>query len=178
MPNSSDSTNLGCALPERLVAIVQTREAYLRSSGAAEWSGGVYDGRLRVALMDGTGVGPATRRTFAHELAHACLAEKGRFPPWLHEGIAQRLSGDRLTSAARHSIQQAIAEGQLPTLERLNPHGADTNQAQLVYGLALWAVDLLFEKHGEIGIRNILGNGSLLAQLTREMNREFGLVKQ
>lgn len=167
------STQLGCAVPERLVAIVQQREAYLRASGAEEWSAGQYDGRIRVALMDERGVGPHTRRAFAHELTHACLANIGRFPTWLHEGIAQRMSGDRLTAEARRNLTEAISARRLPKLEALAAHGA--GKPRDIYDLALLATDLLLEKHGEMGIRNILANPSLLEQITTELDRELGL---
>ncbi|MBS1875914.1 MAG: hypothetical protein JSU00_22050 [Acidobacteria bacterium] len=169
------STQLGCSIPERLVAIVQKREAYLASSGAAEWSAGQYDGRIRVALIDESGVGAKTRRSFAHELAHACLANIGRFPAWLHEGVAQRLSGDQVSPDTRQRIVAAIAAKQMPKLEALDPRGAAADQARNIYGLALLAANLLFEKHGDMGIRNILANPSLLGRITEELDRELGL---
>ena len=67
------AAQLGCTSEERIVAIVQSREAYLRSTGAAEWSGGQYDGRIHIAWTDGSQVGPAMQRALAHELVHACL---------------------------------------------------------------------------------------------------------
>ena len=45
------SAQLGCTSGERIVAIVQSRESYLRSTGAAEWSGGQYDGRIHIAWI-------------------------------------------------------------------------------------------------------------------------------
>src|SRR3984957_8808906 len=50
---SNIAAQLGCTPDERIVAIVQSREAYLRSTGAAEWSGGQYDGRIHIAWTDG-----------------------------------------------------------------------------------------------------------------------------
>jgi hypothetical protein len=169
------SAELGCAMPERLVAIVQTRQAYLQASGAAEWSAGQYDGRIRVALIDDNTVGPKTRRVFAHELTHACLANIGSFPPWLHEGLAQRMSGDRLSPDARAAVAKAIAAKRMPKLERLNLAGTGSLQAHEIYALALWATEMLFERHAEMGIRNILRNNGLLGSVTAELNRGLGL---
>jgi hypothetical protein len=81
------SEALGCRSEERLTAIVQTPEAYRQSTGAAERSGGQFDGRIRVALLEKT-PGDLTRQTFAHEIVHACLAQTGEWPAWLHEGLA------------------------------------------------------------------------------------------
>lgn len=58
-------------------------------SGAPDWAGGFYDGKVRLRV--GEPLDPeALRRTAAHEFAHAILeqAAPGRFPIFLHEGIA------------------------------------------------------------------------------------------
>ncbi len=94
------SAQLGCTSEERIVAIVQSRETYLRSTGAAEWSGGQYDGRIHIAWTEGAQLGPQTRRALAHEMVHACLTSipsgGSPWPAWLQEGLAQKLSGDVL----------------------------------------------------------------------------------
>lgn len=171
------SAELGCAPKERLVAVVQSREAYLATTGSAEWSGGRYDGRIRVALVEDAFVGPRTRRVFAHEMVHACLANLGRWPPWLHEGLAQKLSGDRLSPAARARLKGMIEARKFPKLEQLGRNLAAMNagDAQSVYALALLAVERLLELHGQMGLRNMLANPHLLAQLTNELDRDLGL---
>src|SRR5271165_2827284 len=50
------SESLGCTAAERLVAIVQSREAYHKSTDAAEWNGGQFDGRIRVPVAGGQGM--------------------------------------------------------------------------------------------------------------------------
>jgi hypothetical protein len=171
-------TLLGCTLRERIVAVVQSREAYLATTGAAQWSGGSYDGRIRVALIEDDVVGPKTRRAFAHELVHACLAQIGQFPAWLHEGVAQRLSGDRLSPEQRARLRSLIGGKHVPRLEDLGVDfaSADQRTAQDRYALALAAADLLAEHYNEIGIRNILSNPSLFTQVTAELNRKLGLL--
>jgi hypothetical protein len=59
------SSQLGCSSDERIVAIVQSPDADLRSTGAAEWSGGQYDGRIHIAWTEGSQVGPQMRRALA-----------------------------------------------------------------------------------------------------------------
>src|SRR5258708_38231503 len=41
------SFQLGCRADERIVTIVQSREAYLKTTGAPGWSGGGYNGKIR-----------------------------------------------------------------------------------------------------------------------------------
>src|SRR5690606_35507526 len=84
---------LNCPLNDRLVVIVQALESYRRATGAAEWSGGRYDGRIHIAVPPSGQADEYVRETFAHEFVHACLARKGSWPAWLHEGLAQQFSG-------------------------------------------------------------------------------------
>ncbi len=105
------SAQLGCSSGERIVAIVQDRESYRRTTGAAEWSGGQYDGRIHIAWTDGAQIGPQMQRALAHELVHACLtsipAGSTPWPAWLQEGLAQKLSGDTLQPAIRAAVAAA-----------------------------------------------------------------------
>ena len=94
------SFQLGCRAEERIVTIVQSREAYLKTTGAPGWSGGGYDGKIHIPVLDGTQATPRIRQVFAHELVHACLSNIGAWPAWLHEGLAQRLSPARLCGRA------------------------------------------------------------------------------
>src|SRR5579862_6710815 len=47
------SGELGCVAEERIVAIAQSPEAYRKTTDAAEWSGGQFDGRIRVPVAPG-----------------------------------------------------------------------------------------------------------------------------
>lgn len=168
------SFELGCRVEERLTAIVQPLDAYRRSTDAAEWSGGQYDGRIRVAMIE-PAPGPATRRAFAHEIVHACIAGLGDFPAWLHEGLAQRLSGDRLSPETAAALRQALRSGSMPRLERIGQDWSrmSARHSALAYGMALAAVDLFYQHHAALGPRNLLRNPQMLPQITAELNRRL-----
>ena len=174
------SAQLGCNAGERIVAIVQNRDSYLRTTGAAEWSGGQYDGRIHIAWTDGTEVGPQMRRALAHELVHACLtgipSGSAPWPAWLHEGLAQKLSGDTLQPSVRHQLRQLAATRGLPRLENL---GEDWSRmpkqtAVAAYSLALAAADALYENYANYGIRNILNNPDKLPGITADLDQKLG----
>lgn len=170
---------LGCSSDERIVAIVQSRDAYLRGTGAAEWSGGEYDGRIHIAWTEGKQVGPQMRRALAHELVHACLTSIPSggtpWPAWLQEGLAQKLSGDQLSPASRDQLRQLAAARQMPRLEDLHQDWSHLSieNARLAYNLALAAADALFENSS--GIRNVVNNPQGLPQITAELDRKLGL---
>ncbi len=175
------SNLLGCSADERIVAIVQSREAYLRSTGAAEWSGGQYDGRIHISWMDGNEVSPEIRRRLAHELVHACLtnlrAGSTAAPAWLQEGLAQKLSGDTLSTAARDRLRQLAEAHQIPRLEDLRQNWSlmSTENARVAYNLALAAADALYDNYSSYGIRNVVSNPQVLQQVTAELDKMLGL---
>jgi len=174
------AADLGCSSDERIVAIVQSRENYLRSTGAAEWSGGQYDGRIHISWTEGTQVGPQMRRALAHELVHACLTSipsgERPWPAWLQEGLAQKLAGDTLKPSARLQLQQLATAHQLPQLENLRQDWSrlSIENARLAYNLALAAVDSLFENYSNYGIRNILNNPHRLRQIEPALDQKIG----
>jgi hypothetical protein len=175
------SGQLGCPAEERIVAIVQSRDAFLKSTGASEWAAGQYDGRIRVSLLEGSTVTPQTRRALAHEIVHACLTNipsgSAPWPSWLQEGLAQKLSGERLTNQEHAELRQKAQTGALPKLESLgqNWSGFGADRAQTAYHLALAAADALFENYQNYGIRNILNNPDRLPQISADLDRKLGL---
>jgi len=175
------SSLLGCWPGERIVAIVQSREAYLRTTGAAEWSGGQYDGRIHISWMEGSDVSPEMRRRLAHELVHACLtnlsAGSSPSPAWLQEGLAQKLSGDTLSTATRDRLRQLADAHQIPRLEDLRQNWSrmSTENARIAYSLALAAADALYDNYASYGIRNVVTNPQILQQVTAEIDKKLGL---
>jgi tetratricopeptide (TPR) repeat protein len=174
------SAQLGCTPDERIVAIVQDRESYFRSTGAAEWSGGQYDGRIHIAWTDGTQVGPQMQRAMAHELVHACLTSipsgSTPWPAWLQEGLAQKLSGDTLHSAIRDQLRQLAAAHAIPRLESIGQDwsGMTKQNAIAAYSLALAAADALYDSYANYGIRNVLRNPDGLARITADLDQKLG----
>ena len=171
------SDELGCRADERVVAIVQSRDAYRKGTEAAEWSGGQYDGRIRVPVFDGQGLDKEMRRTLAHEATHACLTMLGRWPAWLQEGLAQKLSGDTLKPEIRQKLTAMAQEKKLPKLSNLGQDWSrmDADHAVLAYALSLAAVEIFYQDYANYGIGNLLRNPERLGQITDDLDRRLGL---
>ena len=171
------SQQLGCSAEERVIAIVQSRDAYRKSTDGAEWSGGQFDGKIRVPVFDPKVLDKNMLRTLEHETTHACLTMLGHWPAWLQEGIAQKLSGDALTAAQTKQITSWVREGKLPRLSNLRQDWSrmDTAHATAAYSLSLAAVELLWQDSGDDGVRNLLRNPDRLPQVTAELDRKLGL---
>ena len=167
------SQELGCNSNDRLAVIIQSRENYSATTGAADWSGGRYDGRIRIALAPGGSVDAETTRTFSHEYTHACLASLGNWPSWLHEGIAQRMAGDSPHPRQLQLLQQLGQAGQLPKLRNLAGGWArlDTRSARVAYTVALVAVQKLYGRYQTYGVRTLLAQPSRLPQITQELDK-------
>ena len=172
------SAIVGCPSQERLVAIIQSPEAYRKGADAAEWSGGQFDGRIRIPFPEGGQFDERLRRTFAHEATHACLANLGPWPAWLHEGLAQKLSGDRLSSEMRETLKDLVKEKQLPKLQDMRRDWSNfsSQHARIAYAVALAAAEELLDgPSGSIGLRNVLNNPAILEQVTASINKRLGL---
>ena len=169
------SVDLGCQTAERLSVTAQSREAYLQATGAAEWSGGQFDGRIRVAVIEDGGAGAETRKRFAHELVHACLSSTGKWPAWLHEGLAQRLSGETLSPELRAEVRAAAQSGALPLLRQMNQNWSrlSAEHARLAYASALYAVELFYLHHKEFGIRTLVRNPEFLDRIAADIDQRM-----
>lgn len=171
-------TLLGCTFPERLTAIVQSPEAYRQGANAAEWSGGQFDGRIRIPFAPGSTVDAHLRQTLTHEVTHACLFNLGSYPSWLHEGLAQKLSGQSMAPAMRDSLRDMASRKELPRLENMGRDwsGLSTRHARIAYALALAAADeLMAGPAASVGIQSILRNPDTLARITKDLNQRLGL---
>ena len=171
------SGELGCYAEERIVAIIQSQDAYRKTTDAAEWNAGQYDGRIRVPVLGGQGMDASMRRVLAHETTHACLTMMGRWPAWFQEGVAQKLSGDSLTPAVRRKLAAMAHEGKLPRLGNLKQDWSrlDTEHALAAYAVSLAAVELLYENYGRDGVCNLVRNPDRLESVTADLNRRLGL---
>jgi tetratricopeptide (TPR) repeat protein len=167
------SGELGCRADERIVTVVQSRAAYMASTDAAEWSGGVFDGKIRIPILPSPSIAPETRKAFAHELVHACLHQMGHFPSWLHEGMAQKLSGDSLTPARRAALRAMVRSGRMPRLGNMSQNWSrmSSEHAALAYAYALAAVELMLERYHDFGIQNVLRNPEYLASVAADLDK-------
>ena len=168
---------LGCSAEERVIAIVQSMEAYRKSTDTAEWNGGLFDGRIHVPIFDPQVLDRGLLRALAHETTHACLTMLGHWPAWLQEGVAQKLSGDSLSAAQMKKIADLTRQGKLPRLSNLKQDWSrlDADHAREAYALSLAAVELIWAESGADGVRSLLRNPDRLPQVTADLDLKLGL---
>jgi hypothetical protein len=177
------SAQLGCRSDERIAAIVRSRESYLSVTGAADWSGGQYDGRIHIAALPSMAEGSldaSLQRSLQHELVHACLMSipsgSAPWPAWLQEGLAQRLSGDTLQPSVRQELRKRAAARRIPRLRDLGDDWSSMPKRKAVdaYNLALAAADILCDEMPPNAIRNVLADRDALPRLTTLIESKLG----
>ncbi|MBL8176672.1 MAG: hypothetical protein JNK48_18495 [Bryobacterales bacterium] len=167
------SYQLGCRASEKVTAVATSRQSYFAATQAAEWSGGLYDGRIHVPVAESRQVSADTRRTFAHELVHACLHELGQWPSWLHEGLAQKFSGESMSSAHRAAVDELRKQKALPKLSQLGQNWSrlSSRHAEVAYTLALYGAEKLIELKASTGLGNVLRNPAAFPAIEAELDR-------
>ena len=145
---------LGVPTQDRLLVIWLSPKRY--RGAAPEWSSGLYDGRVRILVSEGSGVDDALRATLRHELTHAVLhALDGRLPTWLHEGLAQRSEG-RSVEAVRARLRRQELTVDAAALAADWTAWTDADRLAEAYGLALSFVVWLEERYGSSAIPSLL----------------------
>ncbi|MCC7074828.1 MAG: hypothetical protein IT383_26190 [Deltaproteobacteria bacterium] len=138
---------------EPITVVFYTGPDYQAATGAREWSGGQFDGKIRIRASSLTQGEAALRDLLYHEYLHAAVATsvRGPVPAWLHEGLAQRVEPglDRLRDLAP---LKGHTRTTLPSLQDLSQGFStltDHDQVRLSYACALDIVDELVRSRGE-----------------------------
>ncbi len=135
---------------EPVTVILYTGKDFSDITRAPEWSGGMFgkvDGKIRLPVQGAEDQERALRRVLTHEYVHALLHSLAPATPmWLHEGLAQFLSGDEAVNVAQ-LIPLGLLAGGFPRQARL---------AYVAYMESLQAVQDLVEEHGMPRLRRLL----------------------
>jgi tetratricopeptide (TPR) repeat protein len=83
--------------PSVIVVILYPAREFHDVTGTPSWTGGIFDGKIRVPIGGLHGMTAALQRTLVHELTHSFVASKsqGGASRWMQEGLAQLEEGKR-----------------------------------------------------------------------------------
>lgn len=143
-------SDLGFYPDDSITTILYSAEQFMDVTRAPAWSGGIYDGKIKIpvgGLRERTDV---LEKVIFHEYTHAVVHRMGggRVPVWLNEGIAQYEEGRnggseelfRYLASAENLVPLKYLEGSFM--------GLNQEQAILAYGEALSAVKYIMDEYG------------------------------
>ncbi|WP_243371252.1 peptidase MA family metallohydrolase [Geotalea sp. SG265] len=146
----------------RIPVILYTKKDYRLVTSSPEWSGGLYDGKIRLPIGGATDLTPQLRAVLFHEYTHVIVNEitRGNVPTWLNEGLAE-YEGRReynppmaeLGGSARHGgnyLPFTSLEGSFG--------GFNSKQASLAYQQSYSLVNYMIGAYGWFNIKEILTN--------------------
>ena len=144
---------------------IYKRGDYKTVTDSPDWSGGVYDGKIRLPFGAAKEVTPAIRAVLYHEYAHVVVFDltRGNCPLWLNEGIAE-VFGRSQNDHPMVELEHAVHKGVTTDFRKLEKSfsGLSGAEAALAYQQSYSMVDYLVSTYGWHRVKQILvglGNG-------------------
>jgi len=178
--------------PEGVIpVIVYSKEEFDTATGAAHWTLGLYDGKIRLREQDISNKKDVLEKILYHEYSHALLflSYGGNIPTWLHEGFAQYNEPDQaLSKNDKEFIRSYIGEGRtflLEDLDEMFKQKQDSRALRAAYLGSKLAIRYFFENHRRYSMKRLFeelkkNNDWITALLTvyhrslERLNEEIG----
>ncbi|MDP7035529.1 MAG: tetratricopeptide repeat protein [Planctomycetota bacterium] len=147
--------------PKEPVEVVLYSEKDFRSvTRSHHWVGGLYDGKIRVAVRGWQTVESELRGVIRHEYTHVLISKLApNAPAWLNEGLAQMLEGDEEAKIAHSIVVRASRENKLlpwSTLRVPFHQIKDTRQVEIAYAQSESFVRWIASRYGRPSFAGIL----------------------
>jgi tetratricopeptide (TPR) repeat protein len=131
-----------------ITVVLNTSSDFFDTTGAPHWSGGIYDGKIRIPIRGAEGQADLLKKVLFHEYTHAAVHSiTQRCPRWIDEGLAEYFSAGN---------QQKI--GQLIPLRNIENSflGLRDRNVHIAYQESYSAVSYLIEKYGMHRMKEML----------------------
>jgi len=146
--------------PEARVPVaIYKRDDFRDVTNSPDWSGGVYDGTIRLPFGALNDLTPPVRSILFHEYAHVVVFDltRGNCPVWLNEGIAEmfgRRQFDARGSVSGHTARKKSSAD----FRRLEGGftGLSSSEAQGAYQQSYSMVNYLVTAYGWHKVKSIL----------------------
>lgn len=175
-------SELGHFPEARIPVAIYTRDDFRTVTESPDWSGGVYDGKIRLPFGRVNEITPAMRGVLYHEYAHAVVFDitRGNCPLWLNEGIAE-MFGRMQHNRPLPDLGKALRSGKTVPLRSLESGftGMASSQASLAYQQSYAVVNYLVVTYGWHRVRQImtgLGKGMGIDEAIAAAFRDFGVT--
>ncbi|GAB7027293.1 peptidase MA family metallohydrolase [Geotalea toluenoxydans] len=145
----------------RIPVILYTKKDYRLVTSSPEWSGGLYDGKIRLPIGGAAELTPQLRAILFHEYTHVVVNElaRGNVPTWLNEGLAE-YEGRREYNPPMAELGGAAKIGSYLPFSSLEGSfgGLSSKQASLAYQQSYSLVNYMIGAYGWFNVKEILVN--------------------
>jgi len=169
--------------PEARVPVaIYKRDDFKTVTDSPDWSGGVYDGRIRLPFGSMKEVTAAMRGVLFHEYAHVVVFDltRGNCPLWLNEGVAE-VFGRMQFNRPMAELGRAAHKNSFADFRKLESSfsGLSTKDASLAYQQSYALVNYLVTNYGWHRVNQILtglGNGMNAEEAIAAALKEYSLT--
>lgn len=166
---------------QRVPVAIYRRADFKIVTDSPEWSGGAYDGTIRLPFGSLKEVTPQIRAVLYHEYAHVIVFEltRGSCPYWLNEGIAE-MFGRKQYSRETTELDNAVRKQSFIDFTKLEGSFASLSvpEANLAYQQSHSLVNYLVSAYGWHRVTRILtglGDSLSLSDAISEAFRDYSL---
>jgi tetratricopeptide (TPR) repeat protein len=156
---NSVGADLGLFPTTRIPVLLYTKSDYSSVTAGPDWSGGLYDGKIRLPVGGVTKVTPQMRGILFHEFTHVLIAEltRGNIPTWLNEGLAEIEGRKEFSTPAMELARAAKGERLLP-LSTLSGSFTSMKRAEagLAYQQSYAIASFMVNRYGWYAMKGIL----------------------
>jgi hypothetical protein len=136
---------------QEVAVILYGNRDFSSVTGAPEWAGGAYDGKIRMPVGGLDRMNENLRRALFHEYAHLLIIAitRGNLPLWLNEGLAQVAEGKEPASRLEY-LRRGGEKVKLLSFDRLEKslNGLSPREAQVAYAQCHDFVSYLIDEYG------------------------------
>jgi len=148
----------------RIPVLIYTRTDYRSVTDSPDWSGALYDGKIRLPIGGAVEMNDTLRSILFHEYTHVVVQEltSGNCPIWLNEGLAE-MEGRREVSPPLTELANGVKQGTLLPLSAMERSfgSLQARGAALAYQQSYSMVKYLVSMYGWHKVKDILvGLGS------------------
>jgi len=142
---------------EPVTVVLYTQQQFRDVTRTPGWSGGLFDGRIRLPIRGGLADRREFERVLTHEYVHALVHSiaAGGVPAWLNEGLAAALEPGGLERARRD-----LARGPLVPLSQLGASFSSLPPAAVpaAYAGSALAVEAILDRAGAPRLMGLLAD--------------------
>jgi hypothetical protein len=182
-------SELGHFPAARVPVVIYKRDDYKTVTNSPDWSGGAYDGTIRLPFGALTEINAGLRSVLFHEYAHVVVFDltRGNCPIWLNEGIAEMFGRKQLSESKVAHVQSSNKSAAVD-IRKLEGSftGLSSADATIAYQQSYSLVNYVVSTYGWHRIQQILsalGLGKSIEDAVSETLKSYnlsydGLVKE